>query len=263
MKHMALKWGEGQRLKEALAPEATHHPAVQLLLRPILQARQFPGRAPLAKHVQQLKALTVLLDTEEEEDEANQALILASRADCAVLRDQQQRLQRLLAAQSPPQPDDAVLRATDGPGAVPAEICDEPPAAYQQLGPLFVQEMLITTKWAQTASQLSAPPGDTEPDNGTVITEAMLYILWEQHEQEASEVQLGIQVTLGDLLEIPSSSLLPTAPTDSSPTALPPPSSDTHVEVDPLSDLDPGTEVVGDPSERTPLADSSGLNEVD
>lgn len=62
---------------------------------------------------------------------------------------------------------------------------------------------------------------------------------------------------------IPSSSLLPTAPTDSSPTALPPPSSDTHVEVDPLSDLDPGTEVVGDPSERTPLADSSGLNEVD
>ena len=255
VKQMALKWGAGQCLKRDLN-KFVRNPAALLLLKPILQQEKFQGEAQVTKHVQQLKALVVLMEGQDDGD--------------------QDIMQAIVGLQSVHRSNRNTLTAECALLASLKEGADAGPV-LEELASLFEEEVALTSRWLGIAAETLRMAGKDEVE-GDPVTEDMVHAAWEEHEQKLSEVQIESQCLLRDILHGAASVDKPAAQEDAtgttatSPGAVPDPSGNADPQPDiahaagvhpePATNLDKGGASDANPDVEQTLDSNPALQSV-
>uniref|UniRef100_A0A7S4C8M9 Uncharacterized protein n=1 Tax=Eutreptiella gymnastica TaxID=73025 RepID=A0A7S4C8M9_9EUGL len=255
VKQMALKWGAGQCLKRDLN-KFVRNPAALLLLKPILQQEKFQGEAQVTKHVQQLKALVVLMEGQDDGD--------------------QDIMQTIVGLQSVHRSNRNTLTAECALLASLKEGADAGPV-LEELASLFEEEVALTSRWLGIAAETLRMAGKDEVE-GDPVTEDMVHAAWEEHEQKLSEVQIESQCLLRDILHGAASVDKPAAQEDAtgttatSPGAVPDPSGNADPQPDiahaagvhpePATNLDKGGASDANPDVEQTLDSNPALQSV-
>ena len=194
---MALSWGEGMKLKTAVQGPAGRNPTTHLSLKPILQQQQYQSRAVLLKHIQQLKALLVLLPPESDAIETEtEELRFVHGKDEKLLKGVHAKIAALLA------------QTADNP-----EADDEWIAT--QLQTLFDAEETVLLMWVERLEALCLE--ETPVDPGQTVTEVQVYGQWLEHEKEVAEIQFESQLLMRDILQTATENTDATAPPEPTP----------------------------------------------